>query len=172
MTSGTPRWWRRCLVLLFCPEFLHGFVKIDTWISLSCFMDLSKFFFVFHSFFINIPMTSGTPRWWRHRLVLLFCPELQCTPPLPRPPPLIQSFPRVSFTVFSVFFTPSSKISFSMIQTLPGVPFSVISLSLSCTTSVEKFQVFFFQLGPMPPSGRRTETGSSGQDTVWCGYIL
>ena len=88
-------------------------------------------------------MTSGTPRWWRHRLVLLFCPKLQCTPPLPRPPPLIQSFPRVSFTVFSVFFTASSKISFSMIQTLPGVPFSVISLSLSCTTSVEKFQVFF-----------------------------
>ena len=98
---------------------------------------------ILFSIVFNISMTSGTPRWWRHRLVLLFCPKLQCTPPLPRPPPLIQSFPRVSFTVFSVFFTASSKISFSMIQTLPGVPFSVISLSLSCTTSVEKFQVFF-----------------------------
>ena len=88
-------------------------------------------------------MTSGTPRWWRHRLVLLFCPKLQCTPPLPRPPPLIQSFPRVSFTAFSAFFTASSKVFFLLIQTFPGVPFSVISLSLSCTTSVEKFQVFF-----------------------------
>ena len=27
-------------------------------------------------------------------------------------------------------------------------------------------------LGPMPPSGRRTQTGWSGQDTVWGGYIL
>ena len=98
---------------------------------------------ILFSIVFNIPMTSGTPRWWRHRLVLLFCPKLQCTPPLPRPPPLIQSFPRVSFTAFSAFFTASSKISFSMIQTFPGVPFSVISLSLSCTTSVEKFQVFF-----------------------------
>ena len=26
-------------------------------------------------------------------------------------------------------------------------------------------------LGPMPPSGRRTYTGSSGQDTVWGGYV-
>ena len=31
---------------------------------------------------------------------------------------------------------------------------------------------YFSKLGPMPPSGRRTETGSSGQDTVWGGYIL
>ena len=31
---------------------------------------------------------------------------------------------------------------------------------------------FFYELGPMPPSGRRTQTGSSGQDTVWGGYIL
>ena len=31
---------------------------------------------------------------------------------------------------------------------------------------------FFNRLGPMPPSGRRTKTGSLGQDTVWGGYIL
>ena len=27
-------------------------------------------------------------------------------------------------------------------------------------------------LGPMPPSGRRTQTGSLGQDTVWAGTFL
>ena len=32
--------------------------------------------------------------------------------------------------------------------------------------------VYFTKLGPMPPSGRRTQTGSSGQDTVWGAYIL
>ena len=27
---------------MYFPKLLHGFVKIDTWISLSCYMDLSK----------------------------------------------------------------------------------------------------------------------------------
>ena len=36
-------------------ELLVGFVKIDTWISLACFMDLSRFI---HDFFLVVTLAT------------------------------------------------------------------------------------------------------------------
>ena len=48
--------WEECFLL----KFLHGFVKIDTWISPSFYMDLSKLFYVFLTLYQSKPSRSLT----------------------------------------------------------------------------------------------------------------
>ena len=54
-------------------------------------------------------------------------------------------------------------------RTSSPLPILFFISKISCFPSPNVFKISFFQQGPVPPSRRRTQTGSSGWDTVQAG---